>query len=110
MAPGSQGGRGSDGTPSTPPNLPALRAGDLQKLRRDCDAIVHAISRGSIEGAINWGDLGCTEAARVETDDGHVYLRVEIEEASSASIALIGYVTEKLALAGWPDVQVVTEW
>lgn len=58
-----------------------------------------------ITGAINWGDLSCSD---VEKRADGVYL-VTIEEASPDAQSLSAYVQGWLTKWGWP-VEVETEW
>ena len=61
-------------------------------------------------GAINWADLSCRQASLVVTDAGESYTEVLIEEAAPDATKFQQAVASELALAGWPDVRVVTEW
>jgi hypothetical protein len=60
-------------------------------------------------GAINWGDLGCTEIElrRSLLHDFPETIVALIEEASPDAIGLRDYVRMKL---GRDDVQIETEW
>lgn len=87
---------------------------DLKELRAVAERIIREAydNRNShdIKGAINWGDLHCVAALRVEDDHGEISYRVEIEEVSPDAAELQRYVHERLKAAGYPDVEVYTEW
>ncbi len=72
-----------------------------------CDWHVSAdrLREEKIDGAINWGDLSCSDVGLRE--DG-VYL-VTIEEAAPDAQSLCAYVQRWLTAWGWP-VEVETEW
>jgi len=62
---------------------------------------------------INWGDLGCVEANLVSswTPDGiFERFQIVIEEASPGCPKFSYFISEKLTLEGFPNVEVVTEW
>jgi hypothetical protein len=62
-------------------------------------------------GAINWGDLECTDVEeRASLLHGGTLIAVTIEEASPDATSLQAYVGGYLAVHGWKDVLVVTEW
>jgi hypothetical protein len=68
-------------------------------------ACEEACVANTIRGAINWGDLGCAD---VGTMNDSYY--VVIEEASPDSWELVKFVYDKLAAAGYKNVDVRAEW
>lgn len=60
--------------------------------------------------AINWGDLDCTEAQIVASENGDVFYRVLVEEADPGAHELQKFIAEGLAKAGYGDVEVCMEW
>jgi len=58
-----------------------------------------------IQGAINWGDLGC---AAVGTKDSGYY--AVVEEADAGNYELQKYILDALAAQGFENVEVTTEW
>jgi hypothetical protein len=69
--------------------------------------------RKSIDGPINWADLHVVSVERYEEiyqgtpDSGY---RVWIEEAADSAYELHQFVANYLAKAGFPGVEVKTEW
>lgn len=60
---------------------------------------------------VNWGDLHCVEASATVTDtDEKPHLSVLIEEADPSNMRLHVVIEGLLKEAGWPDVEVRTEW
>lgn len=86
--------------------------GLLQRLREAADAaLTEAFAhRDDIGGAVNWADLRCLEARVFTTDDGETGYQVFIEEAAPDAHELQAFVGAKLREAGFPVVEVVTEW
>jgi hypothetical protein len=67
----------------------------------------------AVDDAVNWGDLGCIAAERVEVladDVVNVEWRVIIEEAAPDAYAFRALISEELAKRGFGRVVVVTEW
>ena len=64
-----------------------------------------------IDGAINWGDLSCTDVEMCISMHGWTGVRITIEEADPYNPELREYMYEKL-IAKFPDVQfdICTEW
>lgn len=85
---------------------------DLIRLRLAADDAIGIVGVLSANpgGAVNWGDLSCRQAAWVVTDDDEAYAEVLIEEAAPDASELQEAVARELAVLGWPDVRVVTEW
>lgn len=75
---------------------------------RICDEAFAA--RDTIKGPINWGDLGCVRAEYYVADDGVKGYRVLIEEAHHDNAELHEFIAAKLREAGYPDVEIQTEW
>lgn len=65
---------------------------------------------GSIGGAINWGDLSCTEARYSINERGEKFWTVIIEEASPDACDLHAFVMRYLHDRGFHGIEVVTEW
>lgn len=63
-------------------------------------------------GAVNWGDLRCTdvEERRSALYDHQSPVVVMIEEADPGALGLRNFVSRRLAKRGYNDVVVVTEW
>lgn len=84
---------------------------DLKQLRAAataaCKAAVEAKDTMPNE-AVNWADLTCVEAAHVTTDSGDSYYQVSIEEAESNDLCI--FIAMRLGEAGFPGVEVDTEW
>ncbi len=100
--------RANDTSPARATIQPAM----LPQLRIDTDLIIKSLLvTKHLKGAINWGDLYCSEAQLVHNDDGSRWYRVVVEEAAPEACELTGYVLEKLVALGWPDsTEVSTEW
>lgn len=64
----------------------------------------------TIEGAINWYDLGCDSAEQYTNEEGFTGYRVWISEAEPQAIHLIEYVAQQLRVYGFKDVEIRTEW
>lgn len=115
MRPGSNPDAPSGPKPPPPPNppTPGARPGtSLAALRVLTDEACEAAFnfRDQIDGAVNWADLSCVAAERYETDLGETGVRVYIEEADPGASALRAFVAQQLAVAGHPNVEVITEW
>lgn len=84
----------------------------LRSLKRDVEEILQkaAASPVKLEGAINWGDLHCSQTAECRDDQGREYLEVLIEEAAPDAGVLQLQVRGELMKLGWRDVVVRTEW
>jgi len=78
-------------------------------LQRVVDEILERAfdERHDIGGAVNWGDLLCTDVS-ISLLDGLV--TVLIEEAAPEAYELKEYVYNELIKAGFRDVSVATEW
>jgi hypothetical protein len=77
------------------------------------NAILPGLDPKAVEDAVNWADLGCICAERVETICGEavdVEWRVIVSEASPDAYKFREAVSEALARRGFPSVVVVTEW
>lgn len=86
----------------------------LQRLRTATETILRDAYEHRNDGlsrrAINWADLHCVAALRVEDDQGQIHYRVEIEEVAPDAVDLQQFVHEELKSAGFFDIQVYTEW
>lgn len=85
---------------------------DLKELRAAGERAIESAKqrKSEIDGPINWRDLHCVAALRVEDDQGEVSYRVEVEEAAPDNSKLSWYVSQYLEGCGFPDVAVYTEW
>ena len=59
---------------------------------------------------VNWAALYCYSAGIVQDYRGMTSYVVMVEEASGDAANFGDWLTEQLTLAGWPNVEVVTEW
>lgn len=85
---------------------------DLNSLRSCAEDACQAAQerRAEIQGAVNWGDLGCVEARSWRDNYGTEGLTVFVEEADPGSVYLHAFIREYLADRGWAGVEVATEW
>ncbi|THD11334.1 hypothetical protein [Metallibacterium scheffleri] len=85
---------------------------ELQALRACTeDACRTALGDPRTQGeAIDFGDLHCTSAAHMCSDDGVVNYRVVIEEADPSCVGLRSIISEHLDAAGFSGVEVVIQW
>lgn len=84
----------------------------LMKLIEATDKVIHLafnVKKAFCE-PINWADLQCVAAGRMVRWNGDEYDVVHIEEASPECPIFQTFVNEHLARAGYPDVEVRTEW
>jgi hypothetical protein len=82
----------------------------LEALRHYADDACQAAYRANIKGAINWGDLGCTEASLSVNEFDEPQVSVLIEEADPICPELQRFVAEYLDNRGYAVVIVFTEW
>ena len=77
----------------------------IEKAEETCRADASAF------GAVNWGDLGCSEVLRCENQDGMVSWRITVEEGHCAKLEsfITAYLYEKMPKDGEPII-VETEW
>lgn len=90
------------------PEHDVLEKRTLEAIRRIVDdACEEAFrtQRDTMRGAINWGDLGCADVGT--KDEGYYAV---IEEADPAAWELCRFVADRLAAAGFDNVDVSTEW
>ncbi len=59
---------------------------------------------------VNWAALYCHSAGLVQDYREEMGYVVMVEEASPDAATFGNWLTEQLTLAGWPNVEVVTEW
>ncbi len=59
---------------------------------------------------VNWAALYCHSAGLVQDYREEMGYVVMVEEASPDAANFGDWLTEQLTLAGWPNVEVVTEW
>lgn len=62
-----------------------------------------------IDGAINWGDLVCTETAFVVDENGGEYFHVTIQEADPVNKEFCEWIQARLQERGHEAI-IVTEW
>lgn len=82
----------------------------LVALMEETNKILGDLEPGEVDGAINWGDLGCMDALHQENVHGESNYRVIIQEASPDAYHLQEYVAKTLAERGFINVEVDTEW
>lgn len=71
------------------------------------EAVGHAKEIG---GPVNWSRLRCSQASKVEHDDGEVEYCVTVRGAAPDSPALTLWILEHLEFMGYDNVDVETEW
>jgi len=83
----------------------------LRALERMTDEILDelVVSDAKLDGAINWGDLGCVEAQLIITAEAAPHYTVVIEEADPYNEELHSYVFDRL-LPEFGAVHIRTEW
>ena len=82
----------------------------LAKLRKDVDAILGALDKEPMKGAINWGDLACSRVSYCMGDDGDYYYSVDIEEADSRELEMAVMHALHRHYCWTDTVEVRTEW
>lgn len=65
-------------------------------------------TKGGHCGGVNWSNLKVTDVVFCKNEDGREWYRVDIEEANSDDLAV--FVSDYLYTAGYPKVEVNTEW
>ena len=63
-----------------------------------------------ITGAINWGDLGCTDARSWRNYLGETGYSVIIEECSPDAYELAQFIQTELENAGFEIIEIQLEW
>ena len=84
---------------------------NLREIYEYANEVLDATKPEDIDGAINWGDLGCTDVVMSLSVHGGIWIRVDIEEADPNNPELREYMHEKL-ITKFPDVEfeINTEW
>ena len=83
----------------------------LKELQALTDSILRELDSSDFSAdPINWGDLRCSAARRIEDQDGEIALEVTIEEAAPSSYELRVAVAERLFNITGFLIEVVTEW
>jgi hypothetical protein len=82
----------------------------LQQLVRKADEIAQGANSAGVSGPVNWADIGCVAATFELDNTGKEAVCVLIEEAAPDAYDLATYIEDQLALAGYYDVVVRTEW
>ena len=82
----------------------------LRRLHAAVDNIIAKMTYADFPGAINWGDLGCKDALIGVDEDRRLCYRVVVEEAAPGEVAFCRHIERELAVLGWPNVEVTTEW
>jgi hypothetical protein len=85
---------------------------DLTPIYHYANDILGEADPNEIDGAINWGDLGCTDVQECRSvHDNYTTVTVTIEEADPSNQELRQYVYERLT-EKFPGVQfeINTEW
>jgi|PlaIllAssembly_1097288.scaffolds.fasta_scaffold05989_11 hypothetical protein len=84
----------------------------LISLLEETNKILEDLDPHEVPGAINWGDLRCVDALKMQSvhDTKANFYQVEIEEADPGAWELHEHVSKALAERGFYHVQVVTAW
>lgn len=85
---------------------------DLKPIYEYANEVLRNMKPGEVEGAINWGDLGCIDVEECRSVHGPVTtVRVTISEASPDNYDLWEYMGTKLG-EKFPDIpfDICTEW
>ena len=83
---------------------------DLKELKEAANKACEAAYRAPMIESVNWDDLCCISAKKSIDDEGNIEYQVLISEAAPTAYKLQLFVAESLMTAGFPDVEVVTEW
>ena len=84
---------------------------NLDTLKRVANqACERVLAERCVDDAFNKADLRCVTAERYENDLGETGYRVYLEEAAPEAVELRRFVCDHLATAGYPGVEVITEW
>lgn len=84
----------------------------LQEIYEFANEVLETVDPEEVDGAINWGDLTCTDVCFCKSVHGSEHVSVTIEEADPHNPDLRQYMYERLTLR-FPDVgyfDVQTEW
>jgi hypothetical protein len=81
----------------------------LTQLRGAVNEILRLVPRDAYE-AVNWGDLTCYAAESWIDDTGADGVRVFVAEASPEAHGLQTHIHDQLVLAGYPGIDVETQW
>lgn len=83
----------------------------LREIYEFANEVLDNIKPGDVEGAINWGDLGCVDVSWCKSVHGTESVLLNIEEVSPDCYELRQYMYERM-LERFPDVMfdVQTEW
>lgn len=82
----------------------------LGVLKSDAASALAGAKTDSIGGPVIWGSLSVISTEYAIDDEGNERYIVTISEASPEAHELQKYVHDKLELAGYLHVSVVTEW
>ena len=80
----------------------------LKRLKGDANTCLKEIVAKDKSFNANYGDLRCVETQFCICDDGDQHYAATIEESGDTRLAFS--VTRALAMKGWEDVYVTTEW
>jgi hypothetical protein len=84
---------------------------NLREIYEYANEVLTKADPNEIEGAINWGDLSCTDVVMSVSVHGDIWIRVDIEEADPNNPELKEYMYEKLATQFLDTpFEVCTEW
>lgn len=83
---------------------------DLKALREAADKACDAAFNEDIDCCVNWGDFACVGAEHWADDEGGEGYRVRIEEADPSNEEMGAFISERLELGGFKDVEIVFEW
>jgi len=85
---------------------------DLKPIYEYANEVLANLKPGEVEGAINWGDLHCTDVEECRSVHyTEPFVRVTIEEASPDNLKLWEYMGKKLG-EKFPDIEfaIHMEW
>ena len=84
---------------------------NLREIYTYANEVLERTAPEDIDGAINWGDLHCTDVVMSVSVHGDIWIRVDIEECDPHNPELKEYMYEKLA-EKFPEVtfEINTEW
>lgn len=83
---------------------------DLQKAADKICAAAYEKRHTFENAAVNWRHFKCVDAQFCISYDGAKSYRVIIEEADPENPEVRSFIADELAVMGFMDVEVVTEW
>jgi hypothetical protein len=85
---------------------------NLREMYEYANEVLENTKPEDVEGAINWGDLRCTDVVMSVSVHGDIWIRVDIEEADPHNPELREYMEKKLweKFPDAPNFEINTEW